>query len=78
VFLIHTSRCEALIDLEEGDIPKGFTLESLDGREISLSYYMYGRPVIIVFWKIMEDKSFLDYSLDELRFLNKHYSTLQW
>ncbi len=71
----YAGNCSALIDVEEGDAPKQFSMKSLDGRVVSLSD-MDGNPIIIVFWKLMDDKSFLDYSKDELLFLNNYYKRL--
>ncbi len=75
LLLFSTVEIHALIDIEEGDVPKQFALEDMDGNVVSLSD-MDGNPVVIVFWKLMEDKSFLDYSKDELLFLNNYYKRM--
>lgn len=62
----------ALIGLKEGDPPKAVTLNDLNDQEVNLNDYFGKKPVILVFWKLMKDKSFLDYSMDELVFL-EHY-----
>lgn len=63
----------ALIGIKEGDIPKGITLGNLNGIEVNVADYFGKAPVILVFWELQTDKSFLNYSLDELTFLNNFY-----
>lgn len=64
---VHSS---ALIGIKEGDIPKEIILDDLDGETIDVSSHFGNGPVIIVFWKLTNNKVFLNYSLDELLFLN--------
>ncbi len=63
----------ALIGIREGDVPKEFTLPDLNGSLVNSGDYFGSKPVIIVFWELAMSKSFLDYSMDELRFLNDFY-----
>jgi len=64
------SSSSALIGINEGDAPQKILLSDLNGKSINLSDFVGKKPVIIVFWELTEDKSFLNYSLDELIFLN--------
>jgi hypothetical protein len=63
----------ALLGLMEGDSPKKFVLKNLDGESVDITRFVGSKPVVIVFWKIMEQTTFLDYSLDELLFLEDLY-----
>lgn len=63
----------ALIDIKEGDDPKEITLIDLEGKTVNVADYFGNKPVILVFWELSTDKSFLNYSLDELRFLQDYY-----
>ena len=63
----------ALIDLDEGSAPKRITLNDLNGSTINVTEHFGKSPVILVFWELVLSDSFLDYSLDELRFLNEVY-----
>jgi tetratricopeptide (TPR) repeat protein len=63
----------ALIGLHEGDAPRDVVLNDLDGNPVNVSKHFGNKPVILVFWKLTTNKAFLDYSLDELRFLNNFY-----
>jgi peroxiredoxin len=56
----------------EGAPPKGITLNDANGRTVSLTDHLGKKPIILVFWKLMKDKAFLDYSLDELVFLENY------
>jgi peroxiredoxin len=44
---------DLLLDLQvlplDGQTPPGFTLESLDGRKVSLRDFL-GKPVLLYFW----------------------------
>ncbi len=60
----------ALIGIKEGDAPAKISLSDLEGNSVELNDYFGKKPVIIVFWELAADKSFLNYSLDELIFLN--------
>jgi len=62
----------ALIGIQEGDPPKEVTLNDVNGRTVSLSNHLGKKPVILVFWKLMKNKAFLDYSLNELIFLEEY------
>jgi tetratricopeptide (TPR) repeat protein len=64
----------ALLGIKEGDSPKKFILKDLDGKPVDITKFVGSKPVIIVFWKIMEQTTFLDYSLDELLFLEDFYT----
>ncbi len=63
----------ALIGIKEGDVPKNIILDDIDGNAVDVSKLFGEKPVIILFWELSTDKSFLNYSLDELRFLNLFY-----
>lgn len=63
----------ALIGLEVGDDPKEIVLNDLDGKTVNVADYIKEKPIILVFWELTVDKSFLNYSLDELLFLNELY-----
>ena len=67
---VHSS---ALTGIEEGDIPKEIILNDLDGKTIDVSSHFGNGPAVIVFWKLTSNKIFLNYSLDELLFLNDFY-----
>lgn len=71
--LLLTENSSALIGIEEGDIPKTIVLDDIHGNTVDVSKLFGKKPVIIVFWELSTDKSFLNYSLDELRFLNEFY-----
>jgi tetratricopeptide (TPR) repeat protein len=71
--LLLTENSSALIGIEEGDIPKKIELVDIHGDLVDVSKLFGKKPVIIVFWELSTDKSFLNYSLDELRFLNEFY-----
>jgi tetratricopeptide (TPR) repeat protein len=62
-----------LIGIKEGDDPKEITLMDLEGKIVNVADYFGNKPVILVFWELSPDKSFLNYSLDELRFLKDYY-----
>ncbi len=63
----------ALIGIKEGDNPKKIMLDDLNGKTVNVTNFFAKRPVILVFWELATDKSFLNYSLDELLFLNDFY-----
>jgi Tfp pilus assembly protein PilF/peroxiredoxin len=67
------SLSDALIGMKEGDRPRDFRLDDLNGNTVSLDRYLGKKPVILVFWELAMSTSFLDYSLDELRYLNALY-----
>ncbi len=64
----------ALIGLEEGDAPKKITLNDMNGTPVRVTDFFGRKPVILVFWELILDDAFLNYSLDELQFLNTIYS----
>jgi tetratricopeptide (TPR) repeat protein len=74
IVCLAPSHSQALLGIKEGDAPKEITLNDLDGKEIPVSDFFGKKPVILVFWELLLDESFLNYSLDELRFLNEMYS----
>ncbi len=63
----------AMLVTKKGEVPHDFTLEDLDGRDINLFQKAGGNPTIVVFWKLLDNKAFIDYSLDELKYLQKYY-----
>ena len=63
----------ALIGIKEGDDPKEITLMDLEGKTVNVADYFGNKSVILIFWELSTDKSFLNYSLDELRFLKDYY-----
>lgn len=63
----------ALIGIKEGDAPKKIMLDDIDGNTVDVSVMFGKKPVIIFFWELSTDKSFLNYSLDEIRFMNEFY-----
>ncbi|GBE03581.1 MAG TPA: redoxin domain-containing protein [Nitrospirae bacterium] len=65
----------ALIGLDEGDLPKDIILSDLNGVPVNVTKYFGKKPVIIVFWEKNMSKSFINYSLDVMRFLNGKYAT---
>ncbi len=71
--LLLTENSSALIGTKEGDVPKTIVLDDIHGNTVDVSKLFGKKPVIIVFWELSTDKSFLNYSLDELRFLNEFY-----
>ena len=73
VLFLGTGNASALIGIKEGDIPKQIILDDINGKTVDVSKLFGKKPVIIVFWELTTDKSFLNYSLDELRFLNEFY-----
>jgi Tfp pilus assembly protein PilF/peroxiredoxin len=64
-----------LIGIREGEQPNKFTLEDLNGAQVDVGGLFGRKPVIIVFWELPISKSFIDYSMDELRFLNDFYES---
>jgi peroxiredoxin len=68
------SASPALIGLSTGSPPKDITLNDITGSRVNVTDYFGKSPVILVFWELVISDSFLDYSLDELRFLNEVYS----
>jgi peroxiredoxin len=73
VFLLMPSASSALIGAREGEAPIKFTLEDVNGTAIDVGGLFGRKPVIIVFWELPISKSFMDYSMDELRYLNDFY-----
>ena len=63
----------ALIGLDEGDPPKDIELRDVNGITVNITKHFGKTPVIIVFWEQNLSKSFLNYSLDIMRFLNENY-----
>jgi tetratricopeptide (TPR) repeat protein len=74
IVFLFPSNSQALLGIKEGDVPKEIMLNDLDGKTITISEYFGKKPIILVFWEQILDESFLNYSLDELRFLNEMYS----
>jgi peroxiredoxin len=66
----------ALTGITEGEAPKEIVLEDLNGRSVNVSNHFGKRPVIIIFWNLTENNTFLDYSVDELRILKDVYEKL--
>jgi tetratricopeptide (TPR) repeat protein len=64
----------ALIGIKEGDKVKNIVLSDLDGKTVNTAKFFGSKPVVLVFWELVLSDSFLDYSLDELRFLNNVYN----
>ncbi len=69
-------RSPALIGIKEGDTPKEIVLDDLNGRPVNVAGHFGKSPVILVFWKLTDKNSFLDYSMDELRMLQDTYERL--
>lgn len=72
LFLMPANSC-ALIGLAEGDLPKDIELRDVDGGTVNVAKHFGKSPVIIVFWEQNLSNSFLNYSLDVMRFLNENY-----
>ncbi|MCK5287034.1 MAG: redoxin domain-containing protein [Thermodesulfovibrionia bacterium] len=70
---IWPAHASALLSIKEGDRPKQFMLDDLNGNTVDVTRFFGNKPVILVFWKLMKNKAFLDYSLDELLFLQNFY-----
>jgi Flp pilus assembly protein TadD/peroxiredoxin len=64
---------DALIGLDEGDPPKNIELRDVNGVPVNVNEHFGERPVIIVFWEQNLSNSFINYSLDVIRFLNDSY-----
>ena len=64
---------DALIGLEEGDLPKNIELRDVNGIPVNVKKHFGQKPVIIVFWEQNMSKSFINYSQDVLLFLNDQY-----
>ena len=73
IMLSVPSVSSALIGIKEGEAPKKFTLEDLNGSTVDVGRAFGGKPLILVFWELPISNSFIDYSMDELRFLNDFY-----
>jgi len=73
VVLSAPSVSYALIGTREGEAPQKFTLEDLNGVAVDGGAFFGSKPVVIVFWGLPISKSFIDYSMDELKFLNDFY-----
>jgi tetratricopeptide (TPR) repeat protein len=74
LIFILPSTSSALIGIKEGDKAISFTLKDVNGSAVNAGNSFGKKPVIIVFWELAMSDSFLDYSMDELRFLNEIYS----
>lgn len=72
IFAFPLNSC-ALIGTKKGDPPADVILDDLFGKPTNVSAYYGKKPVVLVFWELPMSKSFLDYSMDELRFLNDYY-----
>ena len=66
-------RVSAFIGIKEGDPLKKFVLKDLSGAQVDIAGFLGRSPVIIVFWKLTENKAFIDYSMDELLFVESFY-----
>lgn len=73
IICLFPVNASALIGIKEGDAPKEINLNDLNGQPVDITGLFGKKPVIIIFWELVSDKSFLDYSMDELRFLNDYY-----
>lgn len=73
IILSIPSVSSALIGIKEGEAPIKFALQDLNGASVDVGGLFGRKPVIVVFWGMPISKSFLDYSMDELRFLNDFY-----
>ncbi len=71
--ILFVTDSSALIGIKEGDAPKKIILDDIEGDSIDVSVLFGKKPVIIFFWELSTDKSFLNYSLDEIRFMNEFY-----
>jgi len=72
ILLLPQDSC-ALIGLDEGDLPKDVELKDVNGVPVNITKHFGKNPVIIVFWEQNMSKSFINYSLDVMRFMNKYY-----
>ena len=72
IFLMPQNSC-ALIGLDEGDLPKDIELSDVNGITVNITKHFGKSPVIIVFWEQNLSNSFINYSLDVMRFLNENY-----
>jgi Tfp pilus assembly protein PilF len=63
----------ALIGIKTGDAPSEIILNDLSGNAVNVTSNFGNKPVILVFWELTLSNSFLNYSLDELKFLNDLY-----
>lgn len=70
---LFPSDSSALINIKVGDSPKEIVLNDLQGETVNVSDYFGQKPVILLFWKLTTNEAFLNYSIDELRFLNDYY-----
>ncbi len=77
ILLFHTlvllCTSHAFMGIKEGDVPGNIMLQDITGKAVNVSESFENNPVIIVFWKMTDKKSFIDYSLDELKFLSRLY-----
>lgn len=64
---------DALIGLDEGDLPKKFELKDVNGAPVNVTEHFGRNPVVIVFWEKNMSRSFINYSLDVMRFMNEQY-----
>jgi Tfp pilus assembly protein PilF/alkyl hydroperoxide reductase subunit AhpC len=64
----------ALIGIKEGDRAKEIVLSDLDGKTVNMAEFFGSKHVVLVFWELPLDNSFLNYSLDALNHLNDLYS----
>ncbi len=67
------SASSALIGIKEGEASPKFILEDLNGAPVDVGGLFGRKPVIIAFWELPISKSFIDYSMDVLKFLNDFY-----
>lgn len=73
--MIFVAVSTAFIGIKSGDTPESFVLRDLSGKDVNVPLSHGSNPAIIVFWKLTDETSFQNYSLDELRFLSRFYDS---
>lgn len=48
--LIGVLGCSQAISVEKGELAPDFTLDSIDGRKVTLTDYRYEKVILLVFW----------------------------
>lgn len=71
LILVNTSA--AFIGIKTGDVAQNIVLQDLSKNVVNLSKTLGSKPVIIFFWRLTQGKTFYNYSLNELQFLNRIY-----
>jgi len=73
IILFGDPEAFALIGLKEGDKPPAVSLQDPEGRTVDVSAIYGKKPVIFILWELTTNEAFINYSREELRFMNDYY-----